>query len=148
MMLAMGSPAPFGVVEIRAEHDVATELQLSAPKIKMLEFLAAHGGEIPFSWDSFAARLRCAANPAEAAAVTESREALVDLINTRLVTEREYVTSALQVQGRLCLRLTDRGRSVVAEHQKFRFVPGSVQPIDASAAALCRSLTQEEDKTL
>ena len=126
----MGQPAPFGVVDLKAEHDVATELQLSAPKIKMLEFIAAHGGEIPFTWDSFAERLRGAQNPAEAAAVHESREALVDLINARLVTEREYVTSALQAHGRLHLRLTDKGRSVVAEHQKFRFVPGSVQPIE------------------
>jgi hypothetical protein len=116
----------FGVVNIRAEHDVASELALSPPKCKMLEFIAAHGGEVPFSWDSFAQRKLSASNLAEAQAVDDSRDALVDLINDSYVREREYVNAG---SIRLFLRLTDKGRSVVAELEKFRLVPESVKPI-------------------
>src|SRR5271168_853197 len=120
------APSAFGVVNIRAEHDVASELALSPPKCKMLEFLAAHGGEVPFSWDSFAQRKMSAKNLAEAQAVDDSQDALVDLINASYIREREYVTAG---STRLFLRLTDKGSSVVAELEKFRLVPESVKPI-------------------
>lgn len=126
----MGSPGirdAFGVVNLRAEHDVAAELALSPPKCKMLEDLAAKGGEAPFSWDTFAQRRAGAKTLLEAQTIDDAREAVVDLINAGYVREREYASAGGYV--RLVLRLTDKGRSVVAELSKFRLAPESVKPI-------------------
>jgi len=40
---------------------------------------------------------------------------VADLVNKELVVEREYVTHALQLNADLKLRLTDRGRAIVAQ---------------------------------
>ena len=122
----MGKPPAFGVVGIRAENDVATELMLSPPACHQLEFLAAHGGEVPFSWDTFAQRKMAAKTLLEAQTIDDARELLVDLINAGYVREREYVSAGVI---RLFLRLTDKGKSVVAQLQKFRLVPESVKQI-------------------
>lgn len=128
------SSSPFGVVEIRAaKENVAAELKITPPMRAMMEFIAAHGGEVPFSWHDFSP-VR-AQNPAHAQAIAGTRELIVDMINVQLLSEREYVRSALQVQGRLVLRLTDKGKSVVAALQRPTFVPGAIQPISAREIA-------------
>ena len=126
--------APFGVVEIRGAKDHAADvLRITPPMRTMLEFVAAHGGEVPFSWDDYTPIH--AQNPAHAAALAGVRELLVDMINARLFFEREYLRSSLQVQGRLVLRLTDKGKSVVEALQKPLFVPGTVKSISKSEIA-------------
>jgi hypothetical protein len=126
----MGQPAssaPFGVVEIKSEHDVATELALSPPKCRMLESIAAASGEVPFSWDDFARRRAMAKTLVEAQTIDDAREAVVDLINDGYLREREYHTSGGYLRS--VLRLTDKGRSVVAELEKYKLTPGTMKPI-------------------
>jgi hypothetical protein len=124
-----GSNQPaFGVINIRAEHDVGTELRLSPPQLQMLTKLAAAGGEMPFSWDVFATKHANAKTELERQTIIDARESVIDLVNARYVREVEYHAG---VTVRLVLRLTDKGRSVVAEHEKFRLVPESMKPVSA-----------------
>lgn len=122
------SPAPFGVVDLHAVHDAAAECKLSPPMLHMLQRLAQVGGEMPFSWDVFQTRIHNAKTPAEAKIVREAREAVVELINSRLVREVEIVVGLVS-NPRLILRLTDKGRAVLSEQEKFRLVPSAVKPL-------------------
>lgn len=124
--MGQGNAAPFGVVEIKATHDVAGELRLSPPTCKMLSFIAEHGGEVPFTWDSFAQKKLAAKTLIEAQAIDQSRDMVVDLINAGYVREREYVAGS---NVRLTLRLTDKGRNVVAELDQFKLVSTPVQSV-------------------
>lgn len=80
-----------------SEH--LASVRVTHPQLKFLEFLAGRGGECPWDW------AKC--RPDVSAMVT-------DLINKRLVSEVEYTTHA-SVEGRLHVRLTDQGRSVVSQ---------------------------------
>ncbi len=79
-------------------------VRITHPQIKFLEFLAGREGEVEWDW------AKC--RPDAAAMVA-------DLINKQLVLEREYSTSAL-VSGRLFVRLTDSGRSIVSQLEAAR----------------------------
>lgn len=103
-----------GFADITIKNDVAGELSLSPAMIQTLEFLADHGGEVPWSWENI--------RPA-------TREMVADLIEHDHVREMEYVTSALQIQGRLALRLTDKGRNVVSVHRGRKVIASEVKPI-------------------
>ena len=83
--------------------------------MKTLEYLADRGGEVGWSWDGIA---------------NATREMVADLIQMELVQEIEYVTSHAQLHGRLALRLTDKGRNVVATHRKRKVVASEVKPLD------------------
>ena len=105
-----------GIVDLRIENDVELELGLAGKPGAMttLEYLADHGGEVGWSWDNIK---------------PQTREMVADLIELGLVKEMEYVTHALQIHGRLALRLTDRGRNVVAIHRKRKVTASEVKPI-------------------
>lgn len=75
-------------------------IRITHPQAKFLEFLAGRGGEISWDWE------KCR---------PDVKAMVADLINKELLVEREYVTHALQLRGDLQLRLTDRGRAVVAQ---------------------------------
>jgi len=75
-------------------------VRITHPQAKFLEFLAERGAEIPWRWE------RCR---------PDVKAMIADLINKELLVEREYVTHALQLKADLKLRLTDRGRAVVAQ---------------------------------
>lgn len=124
----------FGSVTIRAEHDAATELSLSPPKCHMLEFIAAHGSEVPFTWDSFEQRKRNAKSLLEAQTCDDAREGLVDLINAKYIREVDVVGLGGSVLHSF-LQLTDKGKSVVAELQKYKLVPESMKQISAQEIA-------------
>jgi hypothetical protein len=78
------------------------KVRVTTPELKMLEYIADRGGEIPWDWS------KCAP-PAKAM--------IANMINNELVIEREYVTHAAQLVGELKLRLTDQGRAVLAQIQ-------------------------------
>lgn len=88
-------------------------VSITHPQVKFLQFVAERSGEIPWDW-------RKVERP-------DARAMVTDLINKRVLAEREYVTDAAQVQGRLHLRLTDMGRAIVARIDasvsKSRVVP-------------------------
>jgi hypothetical protein len=89
------------------QHGLAGQLasvKITQPQLKLLEFLAQRAGEVSWDW------AKC--RPDVAAMVA-------DLINKQLVIEREYSTSAL-VSGRLFIRLTDSGRSIVSQLEAAR----------------------------
>lgn len=130
----MGTPAPFGAVNIRAEHDVAGELQLSPPKCHILESLAKVGGEMPFSWDDFVTRKAGAKTLIERQAIDDAENAIVDLINANYIHEREYMSAANRVV-RGTIRLTDKGRNVVAELAKFKLVADPVKQMTGEEIA-------------
>jgi hypothetical protein len=75
-------------------------VRVTHPQAKFLEFVAGRGAEIPWDWE------RCR---------PDVKAMIADLINKELLVEREYVTHALQLKGDLKLRLTDRGRAIVAQ---------------------------------
>lgn len=75
-------------------------VRITHPEAKFLEFIAERGAEISWDWE------KCR---------PDVKAMVVDLINKELLVEREYVTHALQLQGDLKLRLTDRGRSIVEQ---------------------------------
>lgn len=80
------------------------QVRVTHPQLKFVEFLAERGGEVPWDWS------KC----------REDVKAMVaDLINKRLVVEREYASHAA-APGRLYLRLTDHGRSLVAQLEAAR----------------------------
>lgn len=127
-----GNQPAFGVVNFRAVHDVATELALSPPQMQLLESLAKAGGEMPFSWDVFKTKYGQAKTDLERKTIIDAREAVIDLVNASYVREVEYYAGATV---RLVMRLTDKGRSVVAENEKFRLVPESMKQISAEEIA-------------
>jgi hypothetical protein len=108
-----------GFADLTVKNDVAGELDLDKlpGAMRTLEFLADQGGEVAWSWDNI--------KPA-------TREMVADLIQYELVKEMEYVTSALQLHGRLALRLTDKGRNVVSIHRQRKIVASEVKPIGGS----------------
>lgn len=115
----------FGVVDLSIKNDVAGELSLGDKEMAMLEYLADRGGEVPWSWE-----------PSPGSKATKEqldavRERVADLIVGGLVIEREHVTHAAQLAGRLTLRLTDKGRNVVETHRKRKIVASDVKPITA-----------------
>lgn len=75
-------------------------MRITHPEAKFLEFVAARGAEISWDWE------KC--RPDVTAMV-------LDLIHKELLVEREYLVHALQLQGERKLRLTDRGRAIVAQ---------------------------------
>lgn len=130
----MGTPSPFGAVTIKAAHDVAGELKLSPPKCQILRNLAKVGGEAAFSWDDFKIRKAAAKTLVERQAVDDAESAIVDLINDGHLREREYVTAGSRVV-RGTVRLTDRGRNVVAELERFTLTASAVQPMSGEEIA-------------
>jgi hypothetical protein len=133
-VLAMGTPSPFGAVTIKATHDVASELKLSPPKCNILRGLAKVGGEAPFSWDDFKVRKSNAKTLLEHQAIDDAENAVVDLINDSYIREREYVTAGSRVV-RGTIRLTDKGRNVVAELERFALVASPVRPMSGEEIA-------------
>lgn len=112
-----------GVIDLKIENDVEAELRSPSTgkplaqipgATKTLEYLADHGGEVNWSWEGIA---------------NATREMVADLIQMELVKEIEYVTSATQLHGRLALRLTDKGRNVVATHRKRKVIASEVKPL-------------------
>jgi hypothetical protein len=79
--------------------DHLRSMQISHPQARFLRFVAERQGEIPWEW--------------ERVERPDARAMVADLINKRLLSEREYVTHAAQISGRNHLRLTDQGRSIV-----------------------------------
>lgn len=75
-------------------------MRITHPQAKFLEFIAERGAEISWVWE------KCR---------PDVKAMVADLINKELLVEREYVTHALQLKGDLKLRLTDRGRALVAQ---------------------------------
>ena len=73
--------------------------RISHPQAMFLRFVAERQGEIPWEW--------------ERVERPDARAMVTDLINKRLLAEREYVAHAAQVNGRNHLRLTDQGRAIV-----------------------------------
>lgn len=75
-------------------------MRITHPQAKFLEFIAERGAEISWVWE------KCR---------PDVKAMVADLINKELLVEREYVTHALQLKGDLKLRLTDKGRALVAQ---------------------------------
>lgn len=75
-------------------------VRITHPQAKFLEFIAERGAEISWVWE------KCR---------PDVKAMVADLINKELLVEREYVTHALQLKGDLKLRLTDKGRALVAQ---------------------------------
>ena len=75
-------------------------VRITHPQAKFLEFIAERGAEISWDWE------KCR---------PDVKAMVADLVNKELVVEREYVTHALQLNADLKLRLTDRGRAIVAQ---------------------------------
>jgi hypothetical protein len=114
-----------GVIDLTVQNDVEAELGLAKRPGAMstLGFIADHGGEVPWSWEH-------AVRDGKVAPLSPAtRELVADLICMGLVEEIEYVTSALQVNGRLSLRLTTKGRNVVSVHRSRKVVASEVKPI-------------------
>lgn len=130
----MSDAAPFGAVTIKAEHDVASELQLSQPKCHILRVLAKVGGEAPFSWDDFVTRRAGAKTLIERQSIDDAENAIVDLINGGYVREREYMSPANRIV-RGTIRLTDKGRNVVAELDRFSLTASAVKPLTGDEIA-------------
>ena len=83
------------------------DVQISHPQAKFLEFVGDHdGGEIAHDWARWTR--------------PDARAMLVDLINKRLLVEREYVTHALQAHGALKIKLTELGHKVVEQLRALR----------------------------
>lgn len=105
-----------GVVDLSYVHDVATELRLTGVQVQILEFVAeppkGTRGRVPWSWEQV--------SPA-------TRETVADLINLGLLID-EIESTYAGTRGRLFLKLTDKGRSVVAELSKTKIVASSVKP--------------------
>lgn len=80
------------------------KLRLDGSQVRLAEFVADRGGEIPWDWD------KC--TPAV-------KEMVAGMINSQVVVEREYSTHA-DVAGRLHLRLTDTGRQVVTQYKLIK----------------------------
>lgn len=106
-----------GVAELEIKNDVAGELKIRPAAMDTLEYIADRAGEIDWSWENIK---------------PETREMVADMIVDGYVVEREYVRSALQVHGKLTLRLTDKGRNVVETHRKRKIVASTVKSISAS----------------
>jgi hypothetical protein len=106
-----------GVIDLTIDNDVELELGLAnKPGAMMtLSILADCGGECPWTWEGKS---------------HATRELVADLIQMELVKEIEYVTHAMQLHGRLALRLTDKGRNVIAIHRKRKVVASEVKPLD------------------
>lgn len=104
--------AGFGVADLTVQNDVQGELKIRQAAMQTLEHIADHGGEINWSWDHIK---------------QATIEMVADMIEDDLIVEREYITHALQVNGRLTLRLTDKGRNVVETHRRRKIVAGSVK---------------------
>lgn len=123
-MSGVNQPPPdgsIGVAEITVKNDVAGEFQLGQWHLFTLENIADRGGEIPWDWNVMMTK---DVTPARLAA---RNEMIADLITEGLVIEREYVTHARQLNGKLALRLTDKGRNVVELHRQRKIVAGAVK---------------------
>ena len=111
-----GARASVGVVDLKYVHDVKTELKLTGVQVQILEFVAeppkGERGRVPWSWEQV--------SPA-------TRNVVADLINRGLRIDQEMMTYA-GTRARTFLRLTDKGRSVVAELSKTKIVASSVKP--------------------
>ena len=103
-----------GVANLTIHNDVAGELKLRPAALQTLEYIADKNGEINWSWENI--------KPA-------TREMVADLIQDGLVIEREFVTHALQLTGKLTLKLTDKGRNVVELHRKRKITASAVKPL-------------------
>lgn len=130
----MGAHSPFGAVTIKAEHDVAGELKLSPPQCQILRSLAKSGGEAPFSWDDFRLRREAAKTLLERQSIDDAENAVVDLINGSYLREREYMTAGSRVV-RGTIRLTDKGRNVVAELDRFTLTASAVKSMSGEEIA-------------
>jgi len=111
-----------GVVDLTVENDVEAELALHKIPGAMgtLEIIANQGGEVGWSWDwAIDPETRIQRPVSEA-----TKRVITALINMELVREREHVTHAGQASGtgKLTLRLTDKGRNVVAKHRTRKVV--------------------------
>lgn len=123
----MGTQAPFGVAAIKSEHDVATELGLSPPTCQMLARIATLGGEMPFDWGDFGRRRARATSLLEAQTIDDAYTATAELIEHGYLREREYVGPGGRVE-RTTITLTNKGRNVVAELERFKLTVGEIKP--------------------
>jgi hypothetical protein len=80
------------------------QVRLELPQMKMIDYLAKRGGEIPWDWSKVS---------------SEAKAMLADLINKQLVIDREYVTDARQARGVLRLGLTAQGRAIAEQIEKM-----------------------------
>jgi hypothetical protein len=114
------------VIDLKVDNDVELELGLAKRPGAMgtLEIIAQHGGEVPWNWE-YVQDPKGGTRPLSPA----TRELVADLIVMGLIEEIEYVTSALQLHGRLTLKLTGKGRNIVEVHRKRKVVASEVKPI-------------------
>jgi hypothetical protein len=109
------APASRMIVEAggttRATSALMRKVKLSTPEVKFVEFVAERGGEIPWDWS------KCSV-PVKAM--------IANLINGRVLIEREYLSDARQLAGSLYLRLTDEGRAIAEQLARMTVTPKEI----------------------
>jgi len=106
-----------GVADITVKGDAIEDLKLDPRAVPFLDRLVASGGEANWTWD----------HPRMPQSM---REMVADLIVAQIVIEREYVTHAAQVKpDRLTIKITERGRNVLAAHHKRTIAVGKVREV-------------------
>jgi len=111
-----------GLVDLKIQHDVQTELRLPPAAFAIMEHMfAAPDHEIGFTWDGIKA---------------ESREVIRRMINAEVVREREYVRPGETRPFRWTIKLTDMGVNVLLENRKRKIVVGQMTPVTVSAKEL------------
>jgi hypothetical protein len=108
-----------GVADLTIKGDAVDELKLDPRAAPFLDKLIACGGEGDWNWD----------HPRMPQAM---REMVADLILAGILVEREHVTHAAQVKpDRLTIKITERGRNVIAAHHKRTIMAGSIREVRA-----------------
>lgn len=103
-----------GVADITIKGDAIDELKLDPRAVPFLEQLIECGGEGDWNWD----------HPRMPQAL---REMVADLILAGIVVEREHVQHAAQIRpDRLTIKVTEKGRNVLAAHKRRTISIGKV----------------------
>lgn len=106
-----------GIADIAVKGDAIEDLKLDPRAVPFLEKLIECGGEGSWTWD----------HPRMPQSM---REMVADLIQASIVVEREHVQHAAQViPDRLTIKITDKGRNVLAAHKARTFSIGKVSPL-------------------
>lgn len=101
-----------GVADLAIKGDAVDELKLDPRAVPFLDLLIQCGGEGRWSWERVPPAMR---------------EMVADLILAQIVVEREHVRHAAQVTpDYLTIKITERGRNVIAAHHKRTIIVGKV----------------------